>query len=43
MVRPRGSILQTAGWGCQAPDFDGKIIFTEKQHSICELHEWKYE
>ena len=38
--RMKGPVTQTAGWGCRA-DFDGKIIFFEDEHSVCEMHEWK--
>lgn len=39
--RMKGPISLIAGWGCQAPDFDGKIIFFEDEHACCEVHEWK--
>ena len=32
----RGSVTDILGWGCQTPD--GKIVFHEKEHGMCEHH-----
>jgi len=37
----KGPITEIAGWGCQAPDFDKKVIFFEVEHAACEMHEFK--
>lgn len=38
--RMKGPVTATAGYGCSGVD-PKKIIFFEKEHSMCELHEWK--
>ena len=36
----KGSITQTFGWGCLAPDM-GAVVFYDFEHSMCEMHEFK--
>jgi hypothetical protein len=36
----KGSITKIIGWGCTVPDMPS-ITFSEKEHSMCEMHTWK--
>jgi hypothetical protein len=39
----KGSIGDFLGWACTAMLKDtGKIIFFEKRHGLCELHDFDY-
>lgn len=37
--RMKGPVTKVAGYGCMGMD-SKKIIFFEREHSMCELHEW---
>ena len=37
--RMKGPVTKVAGYGCMGID-PKKIIFFEREHSMCELHEW---
>lgn len=36
----KGPITSIIGYGCAVPDMPN-IVFFEKSHGMCELHEWK--
>lgn len=40
--RMKGPITEIAGWTCK-PDADMEFIFSEREHSMCEMHEWPKE
>jgi hypothetical protein len=37
----KGPITQSIGYVCAAPDFLPNAIFFDRQHSMCEMHEFK--
>ena len=36
----KSKVSTTIGWGCTVPDMTN-ITFFEKEHSMCEMHEFK--
>lgn len=38
----KSRVVDVIGWGCTVPDM-GSIIFFEKEHGMCEMHEFKDE
>lgn len=40
----KGRITETMGYGCRPPEFASRtIIFFDRQHGLCEMHEFAVE